>query len=87
MTENIPPKYLSKFAMSHNAIICFGFILTFGMGSFLPDGDDSEGNFKDENWRIIFLLPAPIGLICSLLVIFVFKYEPINYCIMMGYDE
>ena len=40
LTENIPPKYISKFAMSHNAIICIGFVVTFLMGSFLPDSDN-----------------------------------------------
>ena len=40
LTDNIPQKYIYKFSMAHNAIICVGFMVTFLMGYFLPDGDD-----------------------------------------------
>ena len=51
------------------------------MAGFLPDPKDFEANKNDENWRIIYLTPALIGVIELILIIFVLKYDPIAFCI------
>ena len=87
ITENLPQNLISSFATSHNSIICVGFVVTFSLGSLLPDADDYEGNKEDEYWRVVYALPAPIGILASLLIFFYFKNEPVNYSIMMGNEE
>ena len=87
ITENLPQNLISSFATSHNSIICVGFVVTFSLGSLLPDADDYEGNKEDEYWRVVYALPAPIAVISSLLIFFYFKNEPVNYSIMMGNEE
>lgn len=62
IVENMPDKLAQKIAMFHNVFICVGFVVAFGMGGILPDPDDFEANKKDELWRIIYLMPAFIGI-------------------------
>ena len=73
--------------MCHNASICVGLVAAYGMGGFLPDPEDLQANKDDEMWRIIYLMPALIGLVGIILILSVFRQEPISYCIMMGYEE
>ena len=87
IVENMPTELAQKLAMTHNGSICSGFVLAFGMGGILPDAKDLEANKADELWRVIYLMPAVIGIIELLLIMLVFKQEPIAYCIMMGYEE
>ena len=85
--ENMPEKLAQKLALSHNGSICSGFVLAFGLGSILPDSEDIEANKADELWRVIYLMPAFIGIIELVLIGLVFRHEPIQFCIMMGYEE
>ena len=87
VTENMPEKLASKFAMVHNAAMGVGFVPTFLMGAFLPDADDYEANKADELWRIIYMAPAMIGVIEILLILLIFNLDPISFCIMKGLDE
>ena len=87
IVETMPEKLSQKLAMCHNASICVGLVAAYGMGGFLPDPKDVEANKEDELWRIIYLMPAFIGIIGILLIVAIFRQEPIAYCIMMGYDE
>ena len=87
ITENMPERLASKFAMAHNASVCIGFIPCFLMGAFLPDPTDFEGNKEDELWRIIFLMPALISIVSILLITLVYNLEPIAYCIMIDDGE
>ena len=59
--------------MCHNASICVGFVVAFGMGGFLPDSKDFEANKNDELWRIIYLMPAFIGTIEIIFILSVFR--------------
>ena len=87
IVENMPEKLAGKFAMCHNASICVGFQIAFLMGAILPDPDNFQANKDDEMWRVIFLVPALIGVVGNILIIFIFRLEPISFCIMMGYEE
>ena len=87
IVETMPEKSAQKFAMFHNASICFGIVAAFCMGAFLPDQNDKEACEEDEFWRVIFLTPALIGFVGILLITIVFRQEPISFCIMMGDDE
>ena len=87
VVENMPEKLAQKLAMIHNGSVCCGFVVAFGMGGLLPDATDSEANKVDELWRVIYLVPAFIGIVELLLITLVFKQEPIAYCLMMGYEE
>ena len=49
--------------MCQNATVSFGFLTAFALGGILPDPDDFEANKSDENWRVIYLMPAFIGIV------------------------
>ena len=85
--ENMPEHLCHKLCMFHNVTVCCGFVLAFGMGGLLPDAKDLEANKADEYWRVIYLVPAFIGIFIVLIVALVFKQEPIAYCIVMGHEE
>ena len=87
LTENMPERLASKFAMFHNAGVCLPLTPCFLMGAFLPDPKDFEGNKEDELWRVIFMVPAVIGIISILLITLFFNLEPIAYCIMIDDQE
>jgi len=85
--ENMPEKLADKFSLCLNVSICIGLIPCFLMGELLPDPSDYQGNKDDELWRVIFAFPALIAVIVSVLVLLVFKHEPISYCIMNDLEE
>ena len=80
--ENMPERMASRAAMMLNGSICVGIFFCFLMGELLPLPEDIQANKDDELWRVIYLVPAIVGLIVILLVVFVFKQEPITFCIM-----
>ena len=86
ITETIPASIMSSFAMSHNASICLGFFTVFFMSAVLPESDNVQANYEDEFWRVIWLGPAFTGIISILLVLFVFRLEPVAYSLMIGED-
>ena len=79
--ENLPEKLAQKIAMCQNVSVGFAIGGALAMAGFLPDPKDFEANKKDENWRIIYLMPALVGVIELILIIFVFRYDPIAFCI------
>ena len=81
VVENMPEKLASKFAMFVNAGVSLGFIPCYAMGSLLPDPEDEQANKDDENWRIIFMVPALLGIIAVVMLVFFFRDEPITFCI------
>ena len=83
----MPEELAQKMGMTYNVTFCFGYLLAFGLGGILPDAEDFEANKGDELWRVIYLMPAFIGITELLLIMLVFKEEPIAYCLMMGDDE
>lgn len=87
ITETIPAHLMPIFSMIHNACICTGYFLCFGLAALLPDAKDEEANKQDELWRVIWLTPAAIGIIVILLVLFVFKLESVGFCLMEGRDD
>ena len=87
INENYPEKLSSLLAMFCNASICIGLLVAFSMGAILPDPKDVEANKKDELWRVIYLMPAMIGLVEIILILGVFRYDPIAFCISKGFEE
>ena len=87
ITETLPEELASKFLMAHNGSFCVGFVVVFGLGALLPDPEDVEAMKDDQMWRVIYLVPFFVGVIEILLIIFVYKYEPIAFCIMTGRDD
>ena len=81
MNENHPEELGSKLCMFLNVGICVGVVVAYFMGSILPDPFDYHANRKDENWRYIYAVPGMIGIILIVLLKFIFKYEPIAFCI------
>ena len=81
MNENHPEELGSKLCMFLNVGICVGVVVAYFMGSILPDPFDYQANSEDENWRYIYAVPGIIGMILLILLRYVFKYEPINFCI------
>ena len=57
------------------------------MGGLLPDAEDVEANKEDEMWRVVYLMPAVIGIVEIILITLVFKLEPITFCIRNDDNE
>ena len=87
INENFPDKHAAIASMMHNGSVCIGFTPAFLLGSILPETEDVQGNKDDENWRIIFMMPALIGIASILLILFVFDIDPIIYCIMTDNEK
>ena len=87
VSETIPQHMVSRFTSSLNFSVCFGFIACFALGYLLPDADDLEANKEDELWRVIWLGPTFVGIIEILLILVVFRNEPIAFCLTEGRDE
>ena len=87
ITENFPEKLASWLAMLLNAGICCGIFVALLMGGLLPDPEDKEANKSDENWRLIYAAPGIIGVVELILILFIFRYEPIAYCVSKGFEE
>lgn len=87
IVENMPPNYSATFAMFVNASVALGFIPCYGMGAILPDAKDFEANKNDEMWRVIYLVPAFIGVFEIIFLLLVFKEEPITFCITNDREE
>ncbi len=84
----MPEKLAARFAMFVNASVCIGFTPCYGMGSILPDPKgDVQALKQDENWRVIFMFPALIGVFSLVMLFLVFKEEPITFCIVSDRNE
>ena len=73
ITENFPEKLAATLAMMCNASICIGIFTCFVLGGILPDPDDLEANKDDQLWRVIYGMPAAIGVFSILILLFVFR--------------
>ena len=87
ITENMPEKTASKYAIMHNGSICIGFFFSYPLGAILPASDDFEANKNDQMWRLIYMFPGFIGVVVILFVLSAFNLEPIAYCITTGRDK
>ena len=87
ISETIPSHLVPSFSMMHNGSINIGYLPALGLAALLPDPKDFEANKEDELWRVIWVSPAIIGVVVILLVLFVFKEEPVSYCLMKGRDD
>ena len=85
--ENLPEQLAQTVVMFQTISICFGSLVAYGMGAFLPEPDDVEANRADEMWRVIYIMPGVIGITEIMLIFFVFKLEPITFCIRKGDEE
>ena len=87
ISETIPSHLIASFSMMHNGSINIGYIPALGLAALLPDPKDFEANKEDELWRVIWISPAIIGTVVILLILLVFKEEPVNYCLMKGRND
>ena len=86
MAETLPPHLFGNFGMAANSSMSIGLILVFGLGGILPDPKDEEANKEDELWRVIWAGPIVVGIIEILFTLFIFRLEPVGYCVMEGHD-
>jgi len=75
---------IGNFCLAANASMSFGFIFVFSLAAILPDQKDIEANKQDELWRVIWAAPSLIAIIAILLVLTVYRLEPIGYYLMKG---
>ena len=54
-------------------------MLSFFLGVLLPK--DKADYADSEGWRVIFSMPCIIAFIQIVLLLFVFRQEPIDFCI------
>ena len=82
ITETIPQQWVASFTMSLNPAVAIGYIPCFGLGVLLPDPKDVQANVETEMWRVIWLMPALIGIVSIVLVLVIMPYEPVAFCLM-----
>ena len=58
---------------------------SYFLGALLPADETQYGD--DEMWRVIYGMPIAIAVVQILLFLFIFREEPVAYCIAMGKDE
>ena len=80
--ETIPAEVQGQFGILTNLYIVGGLPLSYSMGALLPT--DKELMADDQNWRVIFAMPAVIAIVHVALFLFVFKQEPVAYCVSEG---
>ena len=87
LDETIPASHIGVYGTATNTFLSVGITTSMLLGLILPDDGDTEGQFKDENWRVIYGFP----LICQTLQVFfmltVYRDDSIINCIEKGnYD-
>ena len=63
VTETIPLRVLSRYAMAHQASTATGLACSNALAYILPDPKDYEANKEDEYWRVIYCAPAMVGVL------------------------
>ena len=78
--ETFPGELASRFGVITNAFNTIGIMLVFFLsGAVVPK--DASNYSTNETWRIIYALPCVIALAQIILFLFVFKQEPIRFCV------
>ena len=71
---------MSQFGILLNCyIVAF---TSYSLGALSPT--DPDQRVCDQNWRVIFAMPAVIAIVHITLFLFVFKEEPVAFCISEG---
>jgi len=65
-----------------NLYMCVGLLFANGLGTLLPS--DPELYVADENWRIIYGMPAIVAMVQIAIFIVHFTEEPILFSIAKG---
>jgi MFS family permease len=84
IVETIPPNIANSFGASTAISINFAGVICLVLGLALPDDPTQYKN--DPNWRLIYGFPFIFATLQILLLVVVFKYEPVNYCIRKDKD-
>ena len=87
LAENFPDSLAVRFGFLTNAGIACGIWVCMSLGLILPDNDDYEANKQNETWRIIFKMPAILGLFVMIMLLYVYKEDTIGYCVSKGLKE
>ena len=87
LAENFPDSLAVRFGFLTNAGIACGIWVCMSLGLILPDSDDYEANKENETWRIIFKMPAILGLFVMVMLLYVYKEDTITYCVQKGLKD
>ena len=71
LDETVPVAIQGQFGTLLNLYITIGFLLCYALGAILPK--DKDLFVSDNNWRIIFIMPAVIGVLQIGLMMCVFR--------------
>ena len=87
LAENFSDRHAARFGFLTNVGIACGIWACLSLGVFLPDTEDEEGNRENESWRLVFMMPAILGFLVMLMLIFVYKEDTITYCVQKGLKD
>ena len=79
INETVPSDLSGQFGIMTNGFISIGIMLSLFMGMVLTEDKAEYAN--DEGWRVIFAMPSIIALTQIVLFLFIFKQEPLDFCI------
>jgi MFS family permease len=85
MNETVPKELYGSFGAMTNFYILLGLLISAAFGGVLPT--DPELWVQDDNWRIIYGMPAVIAMIQIAFLLVHFTEEPIAFSIGKGDDE
>jgi len=84
MNETVPKEMSGSFGAMTNLYIVVGLLFSAAMGGVLPT--DPELYVADENWRIIYGIPAIISMVQIAVFLVHFTEEPLLFSIGKGDD-
>lgn len=83
--ECVSKELSGVFGTATGTFICIGSTACLLLGLTLPTEKEEYG--EDEWWRLTFGFPLLISMIITVPLLFVYKYEPIDFNIKWGKDS
>jgi MFS family permease len=85
IVETVPVKYTGAFGAMTNIFLNIGAFFCSVLGMALPR--DTEDYPEDEMWRLTYGMPMVLSAIQVILMLAIFRWEPIDFSIRAGKDE
>lgn len=97
ISETSPIEVAGSMGAINQFMVTFGIMVAYMFGFLAPfeflkgvdpvDGNRNPAVYDTQAWRIVFIIPAFVAVIQSLLVLFVFRYDTPKFYKQNGQDE
>lgn len=83
--ETVPEKHCGVFGSLTNIFLNFGGLFCVVLGMAVPQNEEDYAD--DQMWRLSYAFPMVLSTLQIVLLLAVFKWEPIDFSIKAGQDE